>query len=267
MFLADRAESLQQPDVDLLAAAEVVVDEAAGDAGRLRDVLDRDLVVAALGEQDVGRVEDLIAALPRVEAAELGVFIAASLQPIGNPSTICYHVANKATADTSPPSETAKGGPNQAAGRPSRRPRHHSKVAGSPRPFRRDTLEQRANSSHGDDASAWPVVLVDQAVEIPEVGRVRQPHVGSPPRVLRRLQGDLPRMSFPLRSANVVAAGSAIGTARLHASAKGSEARRALASDLRNLITVARSLVSVGDPPGREHLLVRRYGDRRRRRA
>ena len=61
----------QQPDVDLFAAAEVVVDQPAGDAGGAGDVLDRDLVVAALGEQRVGRVEDLFAPLAGVEAAEL----------------------------------------------------------------------------------------------------------------------------------------------------------------------------------------------------
>ena len=42
-----------------LASAEVVVHEPAGDAGGGGDVLDRDLVVGALGEQGVGCVEDL----------------------------------------------------------------------------------------------------------------------------------------------------------------------------------------------------------------
>ena len=71
LFLALGAEPLEQPDVDLLATAEVVVHESAGDAGGARDVLDRDLVVGALGEQRVGRVEDLFAPLSRIEAAEL----------------------------------------------------------------------------------------------------------------------------------------------------------------------------------------------------
>ena len=70
LFLAHGAEPLEQRDVDLLAAAEVVVHEPAGDAGGARDVLDRDLVVAALGEQRVGRVEDLVAPLSGIEAAE-----------------------------------------------------------------------------------------------------------------------------------------------------------------------------------------------------
>ena len=45
--------------------------EPAGDTGGAGDVLDRDLVVAALGEQRVGRVEDLFAPLAGVEAAVL----------------------------------------------------------------------------------------------------------------------------------------------------------------------------------------------------
>ena len=65
------AEPLEQRDVDLLAAAEVVVHEPPGDAGGARDVLDRDLVVAALGEQLVGRVEDLLAPPGGCEAAVL----------------------------------------------------------------------------------------------------------------------------------------------------------------------------------------------------
>ena len=69
LFLALGAEPLEQPDVDVLAAAEVVVHEPAGDAGGAGDVLDRDLVVGALGEQRVGRVEDLVAPLAGVEAA------------------------------------------------------------------------------------------------------------------------------------------------------------------------------------------------------
>ena len=64
-FLALGAEPLEQPDVDVLATAEVVVHEPAGDAGGARDVLDRDLVVGALGEQHVGGVEDLLAPLSR----------------------------------------------------------------------------------------------------------------------------------------------------------------------------------------------------------
>ena len=64
LFLTHGDEPVEQRDVDLLAAAEVVVHEPARDAGGVRDVLDRDLVVAALGEQRVGRVEDLFAALP-----------------------------------------------------------------------------------------------------------------------------------------------------------------------------------------------------------
>jgi hypothetical protein len=71
LFLALGAEPLEQRDVDVVAAAEVVVHEPAGDAGGARDVLDRDLVVGALGEQRVGGVEDLFAPLGGVEAAVL----------------------------------------------------------------------------------------------------------------------------------------------------------------------------------------------------
>ena len=90
LFLAHGAEPLEQRDVDLLAAAEVVVHEPAGDAGGARDVLDRDLVVAALGEQRVGGVEDLVAPLPGIEAAELRRRVHnASLNVVGDLSTAC----------------------------------------------------------------------------------------------------------------------------------------------------------------------------------
>ena len=72
-------------------AAEVVVHEPAGDAGAARDVLDRDLVVGALGEQRVGRVEDLVAPLPGVRRLYLGEFIRHSIRVIGGPSRVCYH--------------------------------------------------------------------------------------------------------------------------------------------------------------------------------
>ena len=39
------------------------------------DVLDRDLVVGALGEQRIGRVEDLLAPLPGIEAADFGIVL------------------------------------------------------------------------------------------------------------------------------------------------------------------------------------------------
>ena len=67
--------AVRAADVDLLASAEVVVHEPAGDPGGARDVLDRDLVVGALGEQRVGCVEDLLAPLPGAEAAVPGEFI------------------------------------------------------------------------------------------------------------------------------------------------------------------------------------------------
>ena len=89
LFLAQRAEPLEQRDVDLLAAAEVVVHEPAGYAGGARDVLDRDLVVGALGEQRVGRVEDLLAPLPGIETAELGRAHKGSVNVVGDPSRHC----------------------------------------------------------------------------------------------------------------------------------------------------------------------------------
>jgi hypothetical protein len=52
--LGEGGEPFEQPDVDVLARAEVVVHEPAGDAGGAGDVLDRDLVVGALGEQRFG---------------------------------------------------------------------------------------------------------------------------------------------------------------------------------------------------------------------
>ena len=68
-----RLEAAARPSAGLppalLAAAEVVVHEPPGDAGGVGDLLDRDLVVAALGEQRVGGVEDLLAPLARVEPA------------------------------------------------------------------------------------------------------------------------------------------------------------------------------------------------------
>jgi hypothetical protein len=54
---------------DQWASAEVVVHQPAGDAGRVRDVLDRDPVVVALGEQGVAGVEDLVS-LPTSERAD-----------------------------------------------------------------------------------------------------------------------------------------------------------------------------------------------------
>src|SRR4051812_8538783 len=56
LVLALGAESVEQAEVDLPAASEVVILEPAGDTGRARDVLDRDLVAGALGEQRVGGV-------------------------------------------------------------------------------------------------------------------------------------------------------------------------------------------------------------------
>ncbi len=84
------ADPLDQRDVDLLAPAEVVVHEPAGDAGGTRDVLDRDLVVRALGEQRVRGVQDLLAPLFGSEAAELrrGAHKWA-LSVVGDPSRAC----------------------------------------------------------------------------------------------------------------------------------------------------------------------------------
>ena len=65
------SEPFEQRDVDLRASAEVVVHQAARDTCRAGDVLDRDLFVATLGEQVVGRVEHLFAPLRGVEAAVL----------------------------------------------------------------------------------------------------------------------------------------------------------------------------------------------------
>ena len=62
------AEPLHQGDVDLLAAAEVVVHQPARDPSGARDVLDQHLLVPALGEQRVGGVEDLVAPLCGGEA-------------------------------------------------------------------------------------------------------------------------------------------------------------------------------------------------------
>ena len=90
LFLAHGAEPLEQRDVDLLAAAEVVVHEPARDAGGAGDVLDRDLVVGALGEQRVGRVEDLFAPLCGIEAAVLRRRVhKESLNVVGDPSRDC----------------------------------------------------------------------------------------------------------------------------------------------------------------------------------
>jgi hypothetical protein len=69
LFFAHGTEPLEQRDVDLFATAEVVVHKPPGDAGGAGDVLDRHLVVAALTEQRIGSVEDLFAALCRVEAS------------------------------------------------------------------------------------------------------------------------------------------------------------------------------------------------------
>src|SRR3954452_22773852 len=65
------SESFEQPDVDVLAAAEVVMHEPARDAGGLCDVLDGDLVVGPVGEEHAGGVQDLIVPLAGVEAAVL----------------------------------------------------------------------------------------------------------------------------------------------------------------------------------------------------
>jgi hypothetical protein len=89
VLLALGAELFEQSDVDVLAAAEVVVHEPAGDAGGGGDVLDRDLVVGALGEQRVGRGEDLLASLPRVEPAVLRRADNASLIVVGELSRDC----------------------------------------------------------------------------------------------------------------------------------------------------------------------------------
>jgi hypothetical protein len=60
------------------------VHEPAGDAGGARDVLDRDLVVGALGEQRAGGVEDLFAPLGGIEAAVLRRVRKGSLIVIGD---------------------------------------------------------------------------------------------------------------------------------------------------------------------------------------
>jgi hypothetical protein len=65
------------------------VHEPAGDAGGGGDVLDRDLVIGALGEQRVGRVEDLLAPLAGVEAVVLGRANNGSLIVIGGSSRAC----------------------------------------------------------------------------------------------------------------------------------------------------------------------------------
>ena len=88
-FLALGAEPFEQPDVDVLATAEVVVHEPAGDAGGAGDVLDRDLVVGALGEQRVGGVEDLLASLLGAETAVFRRADNASLMIIGDWSRAC----------------------------------------------------------------------------------------------------------------------------------------------------------------------------------
>ena len=95
LLLSQGGEPLEQPDVDRLAAAEVVVHEPAGNAGGARDVLDRDLVVGALGEQRVGRVEDLVAPLPGIEAAERRGAHKRSVNVIGALSRGCYRCVNK----------------------------------------------------------------------------------------------------------------------------------------------------------------------------
>jgi len=66
-----------------------VVHEAAGDAGGAGDVLDRDLVVGALGEQRVGGVEDLLATLLGAETAVFRRADNASLMIIGDWSRAC----------------------------------------------------------------------------------------------------------------------------------------------------------------------------------
>jgi hypothetical protein len=63
------------------------VHEPAGDAGGGGDVLDRDLVVGALGEQRVGGVEDLLAPLLRAETAVFRCADDASLIVVGDSST------------------------------------------------------------------------------------------------------------------------------------------------------------------------------------
>jgi hypothetical protein len=65
------------------------VHEPAGDAGCAGDVLDRDLVVGALGEQRVGGVEDLLATLLGAEPAVFRRADKASLIVIGDPSSAC----------------------------------------------------------------------------------------------------------------------------------------------------------------------------------
>jgi len=89
VFFALGSETFQQRDVDVLAAAEVVMDEPAGDARGTCDVLDGDLVVGAFGEQFVGGVENLIAALTGVEAAVLRRADNGSLRVVGDLSRVC----------------------------------------------------------------------------------------------------------------------------------------------------------------------------------
>jgi hypothetical protein len=81
-------EPLQERDVDVLATAEDVVHKSSRDPGALRHVLDRDQAVAALGEQRVGVVEDLVALRGRVQAS-VGprALTTASVRGIGNSST------------------------------------------------------------------------------------------------------------------------------------------------------------------------------------
>jgi hypothetical protein len=83
------AESFEQADVDVVATAEVVVHEPARDASRVGDVLDRDLIVGALGEQRVGGVEDLVASLLGIEAAVPRRVHKWSLRVVGEPSRAC----------------------------------------------------------------------------------------------------------------------------------------------------------------------------------
>jgi len=61
--------------------------EAARDTGGLRNVLDRDLLVPALGEQRVGGVEDLVAMLVRAQAMVFRrVVQTATVRKFGGPS-------------------------------------------------------------------------------------------------------------------------------------------------------------------------------------
>ena len=60
--------AVHQLDVELLLAREVLVDERLRDARGGRDVVDAHVLVAALAEDLVGRLEDALAPLLRAQA-------------------------------------------------------------------------------------------------------------------------------------------------------------------------------------------------------